>query len=197
KAAHSLTARRTLLRLRDLRLHVLQRQVDVSREVELDGDRPSPLPRRGRDRPDPFDLDESLLEDFDGVVLDDLRRGALPGDSDGDGRKVDVRELADADPGRRDAAEHDGCGHQHPREDGLLDAGVGQLHRVAPVLEGAGAAPSPLRVPLTLAPSRSASPPRTTSCSPGFTPDRTSTRPSAVRSPSDSSLSRATSPSTT
>ena len=87
-----------------------------------------PLARGGGDRAHALDLHEGLFEDLDDVVLDDLGRGAFPGHVDGDGREVDVGELADADARRRDGAEEDGRGHEHPGEDRLLDAGFGELH---------------------------------------------------------------------
>jgi hypothetical protein len=88
--------RQPALQLRELALHVLQRDVDVALELELDGDVALALARRRRDLLDALDRGDRLLNEVDDVGLHDLRRGALPGDRDVDDREVDVRVLADA-----------------------------------------------------------------------------------------------------
>ncbi len=121
-------ARQTALDLGDAGLHVLQREVDVAREVELDGDVAAALPGVGGDVADPLDLHQRFFDRLDDVVLDDFRRGAFPGRAHADRREVDVRELGDADARRGHAAEDDRGQHEHPCEDGVLDAGFGDFH---------------------------------------------------------------------
>ena len=61
-----------------LAVHVLQRQVDVAREVELDGDDAAALARGGGEAGDALDLHQRLLERLDDVVLDHLRARRPP-----------------------------------------------------------------------------------------------------------------------
>jgi hypothetical protein len=195
------------LRLRDARLHVLQREVDVARDVEERRHPRLSLPRGGCYLLDTFDLRDRLLERLDDLALDGARRRARPREAHRNVRVVDVRILADADARDGDEAEEHRRPHQHPGEDGVLDRDVGEVHRSAPpstVARAAGVAgPSAssggvdTSVARTFAPSASASAPRTTTRSPSFRPDRTSTQPSRVDIPSDNTRSRATAPSTT
>src|SRR5262249_27429824 len=135
--------------------------------------------------------------------------------------------LADADARGGHDPEEDRRRHQHPREDGVSNGDVRDVHGAPSALAAAcgacfGLSPParaaaadaaaagggpPARVSLresavtwvafTLAPVLSASAPCTTSCSPALTPERTSIHPSLVLIPSESRRSWAVSPSIT
>src|SRR5207245_10973028 len=115
------------------RLHVLQRDVDVAREVELDVDAGRALPRGGGDLRYALDRSDGVLDEVDDVRLHDLGRGALVGELDVDDREVDVGVLADAqaphhaaEPREADQPEADEAGHEHPGEDMVSDGDVCQ-----------------------------------------------------------------------
>src|SRR6185503_16452651 len=126
-------AREAARRLRHLRLHVLEGDVDVPGEVELDVDAGRALARRGGDLLDAFDRGDRVLDEVDDVRLHDLGRRALVGERDVDDREVDVGVLAHAqathDPaesGEADEAEAHEAGHEHPREHVVADGDVGE-----------------------------------------------------------------------
>ncbi len=116
------------LDLRDLRLGVLQGEVDVAREIEGRGHPGGALRGRRRQRDDARHLRHRIFDRVDDPGLDVLRGSAGPRNGHRDRRVVDVRILADADPRDGDDAEQDRPGHDHPRKHRLAQADVGQVH---------------------------------------------------------------------
>ncbi len=134
------------LGLSDLRLDVLEREVDVARDVERRGDARAALLRGRRDLLDARDLRDRVLDRVDEPGLDVLGRGAGPGHAHRDRRVVDVGELADADPHHGEDAEEDRPGHDHPGEDGPTEADVGDVNESLRAGDRRSARPPRIRI---------------------------------------------------
>ena len=119
--------RQQALDLRDPRLDVLQRELDVAIDIERRDDAREVAPRLRRDLDDATHLREHVLDRVDEAGLDVLGRCAGPRNADGHGRVVDVGKLADPDPRHRDDADQDGAEHQHPREHRTPETEVGDV----------------------------------------------------------------------
>ena len=84
----------TAAHARDAVADVLRAQVDVAREIELDGDVADLLAALAGERLDPFDVVDLLLEPFADFGFDDRRVGAGINGRHADNRRIDVRQLA-------------------------------------------------------------------------------------------------------
>src|SRR5439155_21249499 len=169
---------------------------------------------------------DRVLAGIDDVGLHHLGRGAFVGDLDVDDREVHVGVLRDAQPldhaakaGEADEAEEDESGHEHPGQHVVADGDIGQrrtgrdllgiflfvVHFGSPAARppgagaplGSAAREEGVAAGWTGKPSASRSEPSTTTTSPAFTPETTSTRPVPVRNPIWIGRSRAFPPSTT
>ena len=79
---------------RDAVTHVLRAQVDVAREVELDGDAADLLTALAGERLDAFDVIDLLLQPLGDFRFDDGRVRAGINGRHADNRRIDVRQLA-------------------------------------------------------------------------------------------------------
>ena len=180
-------------------------------KLELDRDPRGALPRGRGDLLHALDRGDHLLQDVDHVGLDDLGRSALPGDRDVHHREVHVRVLADAEPVEHGAEAREGQQpetdereHQDPGEHVVADRDVRERHpgrdlvRVLGLLDGTRRLGAHFAVPFvapstgsTGIPSARRSEPSETTTSPFWRPDRISTTPVPVRSPSPTGRTRA------
>ena len=79
---------------RDAVAHVLRAQVDVTREIELDGDAADLLAALAGERLDPFDVVDLFLQPLGDFGFDDGRVRAGINGRHADNRRIDVRQLA-------------------------------------------------------------------------------------------------------
>ena len=100
--------------------------IALQREAHVDAARLRAALRRHQ--LDALDAGERILERLRHLRLDDLGRRAAIRGVDADDRLVDPRILAHRQPRVRDQADQQDDQRQHRREDGPLDADLGQLH---------------------------------------------------------------------
>ena len=129
----------TAAHARDAVADVLRAQVDVAREIELDGDVADLLAALAGEGLDPFDVVDLFLQPLGNLGFDDGRVRAGINGRHADDRRIDVRQLAHRQARQSDEAEENEREAHHRGEDRTLDAEARQGHRIY----SSDAAPSP------------------------------------------------------
>jgi hypothetical protein len=121
-------ARQRRADLRDFVADLLRRRDHVGFETELDLEQGAAFTRRGVDVAHAVDRVDDVLDRLDDLVLDGLGRRARVLHRDVRLRHADLGHLLDRQQAIGKQAEHDQREHDHGREDGLVDAGLGDPH---------------------------------------------------------------------
>ena len=108
--------------------HILRRQIDVARQIELDGDVADLLATLARQGFDPFDVVDRLFETFGHFRFDHRGIRSRINRGDADNRRVDVRQFAHGQAGEADDPKKDQRQIHHRGEDRPFDADAGNRH---------------------------------------------------------------------
>jgi hypothetical protein len=138
-------ARQRRADLRDAVADLLRRRDHVGFETELDLEERAAFTRRRVDVAHAVDRVDDVLERLDDFVFDRLGRSARILHRDVRLRHADLGHLLYGEQPIREQAEHDQREHHHGREDGLVDAGLGDPHKLRPTRCGRALSGRPAR----------------------------------------------------